>query len=338
MLKNWGVWLGQGNKNVEVSEELEHVDKRRDSDEEKQTVTCEKHAEEPPLLQKAESFSKSMISLANKASKKLTETMLETAESLRKSVEEGKLNQIIDKSMLGDFQKEQQRFVLEREAKKVGAAVPPWVGYDEEDIMQEQILALSADRRNFLRDPPAGVQFPFDLEQSYPVALVMLEEDELLKKMRFHLVPREVNEERFWRNYFYRVSLIKQSAQLTALTAQQASESHSDPVKRQCPPVAQKPRQHKDEAKVSISSPGSEFISSALKSSAINKEDLAKRTELLVLDKKEHLQEKQDDIPKWERELQEELEEYDVLAENEVQDEAWDREIEEMLHEDFEKI
>lgn len=47
------------------------------------------------------------------------------------------------------------------------------------------------DRRNFLRGPPAGVQFHFDSEQMYPVAMVMLEEDELLRKMRFHLVPKE---------------------------------------------------------------------------------------------------------------------------------------------------
>lgn len=32
-----------------------------------------------------------------------------------------------------------------------------------------------------------------------------------------------VKEEVFWRNYFYRVSLIKQSAQLTALAAQQST-------------------------------------------------------------------------------------------------------------------
>lgn len=107
------------------------------------------------------------------------------------------------------------------------------------------------DRRNFLRDPPAGVHFHFACEQMYPVATVMLEEDELLRKMRFHLVPKQwerfvpsvptrvfylsaptalpvvrfrVREEAFWRNYFYRVSLIKQSAQLTALAAQQAAE------------------------------------------------------------------------------------------------------------------
>lgn len=33
-----------------------------------------------------------------------------------------------------------------------------------------------------------------------------------------------LKEEVFWKNYFYRVSLIKQSAELTALAAQQASE------------------------------------------------------------------------------------------------------------------
>lgn len=36
-----------------------------------------------------------------------------------------------------------------------------------------------------------------------------------------------VKEEVFWKNYFYRVSLIKQSAQLTALAAQQAAEQRT---------------------------------------------------------------------------------------------------------------
>lgn len=37
-----------------------------------------------------------------------------------------------------------------------------------------------------------------------------------------------VKEEVFWRNYFYRVSLIKQSAQLTALAAQQQQQQDSE--------------------------------------------------------------------------------------------------------------
>lgn len=37
-----------------------------------------------------------------------------------------------------------------------------------------------------------------------------------------------VKEEVFWRNYFYRVSLIKQSAQLTALANQQQQKGDED--------------------------------------------------------------------------------------------------------------
>lgn len=37
-----------------------------------------------------------------------------------------------------------------------------------------------------------------------------------------------VKEDVFWRNYFYRVSLIKQSAQLTALAAQQQQQKDSE--------------------------------------------------------------------------------------------------------------
>lgn len=45
-----------------------------------------------------------------------------------------------------------------------------------------------------------------------------------------------VKEEVFWRNYFYRVSLVKQSAQLTALAAQQqAAERREDDQNRADP-------------------------------------------------------------------------------------------------------
>ncbi|XP_053742388.1 synapse-associated protein 1-like isoform X2 [Synchiropus splendidus] len=244
---------------------------------------------------------------------------------------------MIDKTILGDFQKEQEKFVQEKKAKSCSAAVPPWVGYNEEETIQHQILSLSADKRNFLRDPPAGVQFQFDYEQMYPVAMVMLEEDELLQKMRFHLVPKEVKEEVFWKNYFYRISLIKQSAQLTALAAQQAKEKSS------CDDA-----QRKDEKKIVISkskpdelpdelssSPTAfEFASDAFDPSNINEVDIRKEMEQLVLDEKGPPDAK-DDIADWEKELQDELQEYDVVVDsNENHDDNWDKEIEEMLKED----
>ena len=47
--------------------------------------------------------------------------------------------------MLGDFNREQEKFVTEKKENKKheDAAVAPWVGYNEEETMKNQILALS---------------------------------------------------------------------------------------------------------------------------------------------------------------------------------------------------
>lgn len=65
------------------------------------------------------------------------------------------------------------------------------MGYNEEEAMKNQILALSTDERNFLRDPPAGVPFHYENDSMFPVALATLQEDTNLSKMRFHLVPKK---------------------------------------------------------------------------------------------------------------------------------------------------
>ena len=48
-------------------------------------------------------------------------------------------------TILGDFSKEQEKFMQDKKDKegRQEAAVPPWVGYNEEKAMKEQILALS---------------------------------------------------------------------------------------------------------------------------------------------------------------------------------------------------
>lgn len=116
----------------------------------------------------------------------------------------------------------------------------------------------------------------------------------------------------------------------------------------------------KDEEEISTSPPVSEFVSDAFDSCKINEDDLRKEMEQLVLDKREYTDAQQsklnwvvmelvefvsvqwvtqrwgfsEETADWERELQEELQEYDVLADNENRDDNWDREIEEMLKED----
>ncbi|XP_047662794.1 synapse-associated protein 1 isoform X2 [Tachysurus fulvidraco] len=366
MFKSWGTWLGIESTSEQKTEQIQSEETSgSDKDEENSGVNkpdnTERNDENQAVLQQNKGLSGYILNFASSATKKITESVTETASTIKKTVEEGNIDSIIDKTILGDFQKEQEKFVQEKNAKKTDAAVPPWVGYSEEETIQQQILALSADKRNFLRDPPAGVQFHFDVEQMYPTALVMLQEDELLNRMRFDLVPKHVKEEVFWRNYFYRVSLIKQSAQLTALAAQQQAaerreddktgadpqdDSSSGPVhislqlrshkssrRPKTPPttINAKPKSSENHEEEEIStSPGvSEFVSDAFDSCNINQEDLRKEMEQLVLDKKN-----EDDASEWERELQRELQEYEVVAEADNRDENWDREIEEMLQSD----
>ena len=50
--------------------------------------------------------------------------------------------------MIGDFAKENEKFVNEKKVqqRREDAALPPWVGYHEEDILKDQILELSQVR------------------------------------------------------------------------------------------------------------------------------------------------------------------------------------------------
>ncbi|XP_073679563.1 synapse-associated protein 1 isoform X2 [Garra rufa] len=333
MFKGWSSWLGGEPENEEKTDKQETAEEKNINTETEET----QH-----ILEQAKGLSGFILNFASSATKKISESVAETAHTIKKTVEESNIDGIIDKTILGDFQKEQEKFVQEKNAKKTDAAVPPWVGYNEEETIQQQILALSADRRNFLRDPPAGVQFQFDFDQMYPVALVMLQEDELLNRMRFDLVPKQVKEDMFWRNYFYRVSLIKQSAQLTALAAhQQAAEKReeeknastplneniSETIRPKTPPVAisAKAKANEEDEDISTSPGVSEFVSDAFDSCDINQEDLRKEMEQLVLDKKD------EETADWEKELQQELQEYEVVVDPENRDDNWDREIEEML-------
>merc|ERR1712227_18331 len=151
------------------------------------------------------SFGKSAIAKVeqNEYVQNATKVVTETVTEGVKMVENAPL--------VKDFNKEQEKFIAEN--KSSGKIKVPWKGYKDEEQLKEQILTLSKDKRNFLRAPPAGAQFEFDYKQCQPVALAILEVDNNLKEMRFQLVPKVTKEVDFWKNYFYRISLIKQSAE-----------------------------------------------------------------------------------------------------------------------------
>lgn len=127
-----------------------------------------------------------------------------------------KIKHLKDNTILGEFNKEQEAFIKNQQGAG-GPGACPWSGHANEAKIKEEIMSLSADRRNFVRAPPAGVEFEFDYDASYPTALAIMNEDKELEKMRFELVPKIITEESFWRNYFYRVSLICQAGDLGTL-------------------------------------------------------------------------------------------------------------------------
>ncbi|KAG7268499.1 hypothetical protein CRUP_025891 [Coryphaenoides rupestris] len=296
-------------------------DQDQDQDQEEPGVEAQNEVNKaPPGEQDAEPTAKQepglsdyIFNFATHATKKISESVAGTAQTIKRSVEEGSIDGIIDK-----------------------------------------------DRRNFLRDPPAGVQFHFDMEHMSSLACIMLEEDQLLNRMRFDLVPKLVKEDVFWRNYFYRVSLVKQSAQLTALAAQQKQQQQqqqqhkkegggeeergagvspeevilTENMRPKTPPVSigdkQKPAVREEEEEISTSPGVSEFVSDAFDSSAINQEDLRKEMEQLVLDKAK-TPSPDEEPADWEKELQQELQEYEVVTESDNKDDEWDQEIEKML-------
>ncbi|XP_059140644.1 synapse-associated protein 1-like isoform X4 [Physella acuta] len=289
-----------------------------DDNEGKASSTSESSHDSSPLdtledvsakaLNTAREFGNILFSFGKSAGR----TVVDTANKIKHTVEE--------RTILGDFTREQDKFVEEKreKAKQQEAAVAPWVGYNDEEELKTQILALSQDKRNFVRNPPSGVQFQFDFSSAYPIALATLQEDPNLQKMRFDLVPKQVNEETFWRNYFYRVSLIRQSSQLASSLAQQSDAA----------PQAKSPGGHNnDEAMVDTAPTQDEFVSDAFGEQTIDEEDIRKEMEQqlrVASDLKEVsegawkqeleeklLEQRGDD---WERELQQELQDYELVG------------------------
>jgi len=229
-------------------------------------------------------------------------TVLKGAQQLKQAVEE--------KSLIGNFTKEHEKFLTEKRTQKrhEETAVLPWIGYKQEEEMEQQILALSKDKRNFLRSPPTGANYHFDMASAYPVALATLEVDENLRQMRFDLVPKQVNEEAFWRNYFYRVSLIQQSSQLSAL----ANENINNQSTNETNISSNDHTRRTSDLHEKISDVNQEFVSEDYDTSAVNIDDIRREIEQLSLIKSNSNKGKASspdlDESEWDKGLTDELE------------------------------
>ncbi|XP_064090665.1 synapse-associated protein 1-like [Macrobrachium nipponense] len=262
---------------------------------------------------RASASAKSVGSFFSTAFSKAGASVKEAGSKIKESVEKN--------TLLSEFNKEQEAFIKAKGGKG-GEALPPWVGYPDEDSLKEEILALSTDRRNFVRSPPTGVSFEFDLEAFLPVAQATLAADPNLEKMRFELVPKTINEEAFWRNYFYRVGLIRQSTELSSLEREGVDASSKSAAD------GDKGTKGKDDDVEHPDSPShggeSEFVSDSFQPSSKDLEEVKRGISNLTKPSEED----------WEKELREELGdlgEYEVVGGAGKDNEKWEEEIQNMI-------
>ncbi|TKR93619.1 hypothetical protein L596_008035 [Steinernema carpocapsae] len=250
-----------------------------------------------------------------------TQSATETANKLKGMVQEQ-----TKQTFLGEFDREQSSFVknLEDEDKKSSAGLMPWDDIPDSAIAKKQILALSLDSRNFLRAPPSDTNF--DLEKYKKVASAMIESDPNLSKIRYALVPKQLTEEQFWTNYFYRCSLIRKS-----LAGESEAEKEDNRVEEVTEPetsgenVEKKTGESEDkveEAKERSESPANDSDSS----------DRSEKIRVL----KEKMDEWKSDEADWEEELANEIAEFEMVKESQIgKDENWEKEIEDMINQEL---
>uniref|UniRef100_A0A6B2LA60 BSD domain-containing protein n=1 Tax=Arcella intermedia TaxID=1963864 RepID=A0A6B2LA60_9EUKA len=93
----------------------------------------------------------------------------------------------------------------------------PWENLPTQDLkvvenVTLQILDIPKHARNILDVPPnVEIVFPFDISFYILSAKQALDKDPQLSKLYYTVVPNNLSEVQFWRNYFYRVFLIKSS-------------------------------------------------------------------------------------------------------------------------------
>lgn len=244
----------------------------------------------------AKSFGTFLYSAVNMAGRAISETGAMIKESIENS------------SLLSEFNREQEEFI-KKQNDNASSAIPPWAGCTNEQVLKDECLSLSLDRSNFIRNPPIGVDFQFDYQLSYPVALSIMRHDPNLEKMRYELVPRVIKEEHFWRNYFYRISLICQANTLSFL-----SEEEDD--------LLNNSNQLLNSSKLNLN----EFVSDSLQASIEDLNEIKEGMKKLSFKAKSN--------EEWQRELDVELQDYETKFEGKTENsksDNWEAEIDDIL-------
>jgi len=179
-----------------------------------------------------------LVTFARNTQNQFEETLDSIAQSTQdivKEAKEGGVTGLVEKAkgfveqqkqeVFGDLKKldikRRQKESLER---SISEAKPPWTVQSKEkkdasleEDLKRRILKLTKDQTNFIAKAPDSSVFSFDMKAATPYATKAIELDVDLRKLRFKLVPQKVPENEFWRNYFYRVSLIREQLSVEPL-------------------------------------------------------------------------------------------------------------------------
>jgi len=179
-----------------------------------------------------------LVTFARNTQNQFEETLDSIAQSTQdivKEAKEGGVTGLVEKAkgfveqqkqeVFGDLKKldikRRQKESLER---SISEAKPPWTVHSKEnkdasleEDLKRRILKLTKDQTNFIAKAPDSSVFSFDMKAATPYATKAIELDQDLRKLRFKLVPQKVPENEFWRNYFYRVSLIREQLSVEPL-------------------------------------------------------------------------------------------------------------------------
>jgi len=231
----------------------------------------------------------------------------------------------VSTSMIGEFNKEQEQFIKNKGSDNENNGLPPWIGYQDEEAMKGKILSLSNDKRNFVRAPPSGVSFEFDYSSVSATAMALLHEDPQLEKMRYELVPKKVKEDEFWRNYFYRVSLIKQSFDLKDFEANSGNPATNQQKSRTENETSNVAEEEVVDHHLNNPDHDDEFVSESYQASTDDINEANASMKRLGVIGNENNEE-------WEAELEGELNEFEMVnSKGTEEDPEWENQIQQML-------
>ncbi|KAL3110617.1 hypothetical protein niasHT_017495 [Heterodera trifolii] len=144
---------------------------------------------------------------------------------------------VSERTIIGNIEKERQKFM--EELRKEGKCVDE-IGLDGllADVeAQQHIIAISSNPRNLTDEPPLTFALDSDIALVKQYANALFRLDPRLAVLRFELVPKLVPEDKFWRNYAYRISLVRKFVAEKCATAasseqQQGSAKEEDKSKK----------------------------------------------------------------------------------------------------------